>query len=61
MGQTALKIRPYFSAHIGPPAAKTKILAEVNTGLLINHAIKKSETPGTVFKCIVRPVFTAVF
>jgi hypothetical protein len=62
MGQTALKIRPYFPAHIGPAAAKTEILAEINARRSWSiMQLKSANRQGLFFKRIIRPVFTAVF
>src|SRR6266849_5006248 len=47
MIEAALQIGPDFAADIGPSPAEGKILAEISSGLRIDHALEQCEPVGT--------------
>ena len=46
MIEAALKISPDFAADIGPAFAERKILAEISSGLRIDHALEQRKPVG---------------
>src|SRR6476660_7605404 len=43
MIEAALKVGPDLAPHIGPALAEGKILAQVGSGLLVDHALEQTE------------------